>query len=260
MKKQEIKNFHGVIMTRYEKLVRGLGSYFKKTNFSKAVVGISGGIDSALTLRIAVDALGSENVLAVFMPENSATSEESKVCSQEIADFCKVNLILQSIDDFLLPLGSLSWESKNNAKANFKARVRMCLLYHLANSENALVLGTCNKTEIMIGYFTKFGDGASDVEVIGDILKTEVFSMAKEIGIPQKIINRKPTAELEIGQEDEVDLGGSYRDIDEVLKKIMTFKKDAANIKTSLEKNIYERFEGNLHKTNKIPVLSVDEN
>ena len=237
---------------RYQKLVNGLRNFCQENNFSQAVVAVSGGIDSALTLKIAVDSLGKKNVQSIFMPDSEATSEESKNCAHKITDFCQTKLITQSIDDFIGFSEDLAWKEKNQARANFKARIRMSLLYHFANSYKALVLGTCNKTEIMTGYFTKFGDGGADLEVIGDLFKTEVFAITRAVNIPSSIINRAPTAELLPDQKDEIDLGAKYEEIDPILRKII----NQEAITTDLEKKILTFVENARHKNGKIPVLS----
>ena len=257
---------------KYEKIVLATKAFCKQRGFSRAVIGVSGGIDSALTLKVAVDALGKKNVQAIFMPETGLSSHLSQECAESVAEFCNVNLTTKSIDKFLenlSELGSSDSEKakKNFAVANFKARIRMSILYYFSNLNKALVFGTCNKTELLTGYFTKFGDGAADVEILGDVLKTEVIEIAKAISLPEKIINRPPTAELFADQTDEDELGGTYQEIDKILKKYLKgaaefseedfFEIYFGSKKSTLEKKILERVVKNGHKISKTPIIEI---
>lgn len=136
----------------------------------------------------------------------------------------------------------------------------MTVLYNYANAHNTLVLGTSNKTEIMLGYFTKYGDGATDFTPLGDLFKTEVFEISKIAGLSKKIIERKPSAELEENQTDEKDLGLSYKKIDEILKKIEKEINEKELIKEFGEnaEKILERIKTNKHKINKIEKIKFD--
>ena len=131
----------------------------------------------------------------------------------------------------------------------------MLLLYHYALTHQTLVLGTSNKSEILLGYGTKFGDFAADVEVIGSLWKTEVIELAKELEIPEEIIQRPPTAELSVGQTDAGDLGGDYAKLDDILKKLEANNFELLEESDELTKKTLERVLTNKHKTELTPVL-----
>ena len=191
---------------------------------SGVVIGLSGGIDSALTAKLCVDALGKENVYCVNLPCKSNPNDE--VDAKLVADW--LGLPMRRIDlgpafeqmaiTMDEPVENGQPSAKTLTLANMKSRLRMIALYAIANEHNLLVAGTTNKSEVLLGYATKYGDGGVDIEPIQDFLKTEVWEMSSMLGVPQKIIDRIPTAGLWDGQTDESELGMSYYDIDAVLR------------------------------------------
>jgi len=227
---------------KYKILVKKTKEFFERQKFNKAVIGLSGGLDSSLTAKITVDAIGKENVLGLIMPEKT-NSPESLEYAKELAEQLGIKAVKIDINDFFTPFYKLlPWDQNNASKTNLKPRIRMTVLYNYANRHNAIVVGTSNKTEIILGYFTKHGDNATDFIPIGNLFKTELYEIAKEIGIPKKIIQRKPSAELEENQTDEKDLGLSYKEIDEILaeREKQSFKKNLS--KTEIEKELTEKF------------------
>ncbi len=204
----------------YTKIVAGIHKYFKQANIERAVIGVSGGIDSALCLKLTVDAIGKDNVTALIMPEKGVSSEENQLHAKTLCEFLGVEYHVVTIGKFLADFITLPWKPNELAQINTKARVRMCVLYNYANSKNALVIGTSNKTELAIGYGTKYGDLAGDIEIIGDLLKEDVYKLAAHIGLPDEFINKAPSAELYTGQTDEEELGISYKEIDNILKQV----------------------------------------
>lgn len=201
----------------YEKLIEGIQKYFKKTGFVKAVIGVSGGVDSSVVLKLAVDALGPEKITAVSMPEKGVSSPINTEHAKKLCEFLKVRHFVIPINKYLLNLQLMPWEQNLVSTINIKPRIRMTILYNYANAQNALVLGTSNKSELLLGYGTKYGDLAADIEVLGDLLKTEVFELAKHIGLPDEIVKKPPSAELYKDQTDEKDLGFPYKKLDQVL-------------------------------------------
>ncbi|MDP7244107.1 MAG: NAD+ synthase [Flavobacteriales bacterium] len=242
----------------YDVLVAGIRDYFDKHKCKKAVIGLSGGIDSSVSAKLVADAIGKENVRALIMPLKGLSSEEN---IQDAVEFCTLNGIdysLVYVNDFIKAFEKLEWEQNKIAEMNTASRIRAVILYNYANTHNSLVIGTSNKTEILLGYFTKYGDGAVDIEVIGDLLKTEEKELAKFLGIPEKIINKTPTAELYHGQTDEKELGASYDVIDKILKLYVDGNSMLNIIEKGFEKekveNIFSRIEKNKHKL-EMPVV-----
>jgi len=203
----------------YTTLVEGTKAYFKRAGFKRGVLGLSGGLDSAVTLQLAVDALGGENVCALVMPESGVTSSENTKHAVGLAEFLHVENFKVSINNYLVDYLTVPWKQQDIALANTKARVRANLLYNYANSNRALVIGTSNKSELMLGYGTKHGDLAADLLPLGNLYKTEVIELAEYLQLPQEIIQKPPTAELWPGQTDEEELGASYKDLDMILSK-----------------------------------------
>lgn len=181
----------------------------------KAVIGISGGIDSAVVMVLCVNAVGKENVIGIQMPYHLQSTEHGNLLIKKFGIYdCEYN-IFPIVNAFP---GTLAHCSKIN-NGNIRARVRMAILYAFAGKCNGIVVGTSNKTEIELGYFTKYGDGGCDIEPIGDLYKTEIFEMASFLKIPDVIISKKPSAELWDGQTDEDELGMTYIEMDEMLKE-----------------------------------------
>jgi len=237
----------------YNRLIKGIKKYFEQSKIKKAVIGLSGGIDSAVSLRLVADAIGSKNIVALIMPEIGLTKKENIDDAISLAKKLKVDYKIIEINDFFAVIKkSIKWEQNKNAIINTKARIRAVILYNYANTHNALVVGTSNKSEVMLGYFTKYGDGAVDIEVIEDLFKTDVIKLAKYLKLPKDIINKKPSAELYHGHTDEKELGASYDEIDEILKKIA--KKKELNKGDKLTNHILDRINKNKHKLD-LPVI-----
>jgi NAD+ synthase len=153
------------------------------------------------------------------------------------------------------------WNQNKLAAQNTKARIRAVLLYHYANTNDALVLGTSNKSETLLGYGTKYGDLAADLEVIGDLYKDQVFALATHLNLPPEIIEKPPTAELYEGQTDEIELEASYAQLDPILKKLTLGENSLAELKhvtnAALVNKILTRIKTNKHKTKMPPVIKL---
>ena len=178
---------------------------------------MSGGIDSTLVAYLACEAVGPDNVFGITMP-SATTPTEDNIHGGEVAQNLGMNYKQIAIDSILKEYLSLTQLDNNNlAIGNLKARIRMSMLYYYANYKNYLVIGTGNKSEILIGYFTKHGDGACDMEPIGDLYKSEVFKLSEYLNISEEILNKPPRAGLWEGQSDEDEIGMSYDLLDKIL-------------------------------------------
>jgi NAD+ synthetase len=202
-------------------LVHFIKEELDRRGFTKAVVGISGGVDSAVTAWLAARAIGAENVIGVRMPYRTS-SRESLDHAQLVFDALKIQA--RTIDISAAVDGYLQNEPDASAgrRGNVMARMRMITLFDLAAKHEAIPLGTGNKTERLFGYFTWHADDSPPVNPIGDLFKTQVFALARHLGIPSAIVDKPPTADLVAGQTDEGDFGISYPRADEILNWIIS--------------------------------------
>mgnify|MGYP001560603307 CR=1 FL=1 len=201
-----------------KKIIFWMRKQLKDSGAKGIVLGLSGGVDSAVVAALAKEALGRGRVLALILPCHSQVQglKDALLVARKLGIETKT-LDLSDIYDNLrriLPkAGSL-------AVANLKPRLRMLVLYYFANKLNYLVCGTGNKSEIQVGYFTKHGDGATDILPIGDLLKRDVRKLARQLGIPVHIVNKPPTAGLWPGQTDEGEMGIIYPKLDDILERL----------------------------------------
>ena len=197
-------------------LVDFVRDQIRNAGFAKAVIGLSGGIDSAVSAYLSAEALGAENVFAVLMPYASS-SPESKADAELVVKQLGVSSEIVDITPMVDPFLTAKNITDKVRRGNVMARMRMIVLYDRSLMHRALVVGTSNKTETMLGYGTLFGDMACALNPLGDIYKTQVWQLAGALGVPQKIIEKKPTADLWQNQTDEGELGFLYKDVDRVL-------------------------------------------
>lgn len=238
----------------------------RKADVSGAVVGISGGIDSALTATLTVKALGKDRVLGLHMPESRLTPAADSEDARALANWLGIEYRTIDISGIISAFMAAVPESESAdrlTRGNLKARTRMSLLYFHANQLNRMVIGTGNKTEILLGYYTKYGDGGVDLEPIGGLYKTEVWELSQRLGIPDSLITKKPSAGLWAGQTDEDELGISYMKVDEVLRMLeegAETEKILNKIGISAEQlnSITLRIERNEHKRKAPPVPELD--
>ncbi len=201
----------------------------RNAGFTRGIIGLSGGVDSALTAFLAAGALGRENVRAVMMPYRSSSSE-SLSDAMRVVDALGIVPETVDITPMVDPaLASLGVNDRVRG-GNIMARARMIVLYDISAREGGLVLGTSNKTEILLGYGTLFGDMASAINPLGDLYKTQVWQIAEAVGVPREIVGKKPTADLWSGQTDEGELGFSYRDVDRLLFAMIDERRSAAEL------------------------------
>ena len=191
-------------------------SEVSRVGFKHAIVNLSGGLDSALSCALAAEALGAENVLALRLPYRSS-SQDSLDHAQLVIEKFKVKSETIDITNMVNSLIELDQEMSNTRKGNIIARSRMIVLYDQSEAFKALPIGTSNKTEILLGYSTMWGDMASAINPIGDLYKTQVRQLSRALGIPSVIVDKPPSADLWVGQTDEGELGFTYEEVDKLL-------------------------------------------
>ena len=213
----------------HNELVEFLRENFKKAGFSKAVLGLSGGIDSALVAYLLKDALGKENVLAIMMPYKSSNPDSLNHAKLVVEDL-KINAKSIEITDMIDAYFKNEKEASSLRMGNKMARERMSILFDYSSKENALVVGTSNKTEIYLGYSTQFGDSACALNPIGDLYKTNIWDLSRYLKIPNELIEKKPSADLWEGQTDEQEMGLTYKEADQVLYRMLEENKTVKEI------------------------------
>jgi NAD+ synthase len=232
--------------------------YVTSANMNGVVLGLSGGIDSSVIAALSVNALGKENVIALGLPIESIPQdlEDAKM----IAEFLGIKLIVSDLTlvykEFLKVLPS-NIDRGTMAMANIKPRLRMTLLYFIGQSLGKyLVAGTGNRSELAIGYFTKYGDGGVDFEPIGGLYKCEVRELAKVLNIPEKIITKPPSAGLYEGQTDEGEIGITYDLLDQILYRIDHFL-DLNEFNENDVKKVIDMIKFAEHKTKMPPIFKI---
>ncbi len=252
-----------------DQAVEWLRHQFNHTSARRFVVALSGGIDSAVVCGLCTRAVGAESVLAAIMP--SASNPDDAECARLVAETFEVEIVtidltqvaerfyesMPSREVITSALGRGSGEGWRDAEslatANVRPRLRMTTLYYLANLCGGVVVGTGNKSEASVGYFTKYGDGGVDLLPILDFYKFEVRAVAAELGVPARVIARPPSAGLWQGQTDEQELGLSYQELDQTLLAIEQGDTDMVNPST-LER-VRTMMSASEHKRSPIPTF-----
>ncbi len=230
-----------------------LRSYLQSSGFEKYIIGVSGGIDSALSATLAVKAIGKEKVIGVLMPYK--TSHPDSLADGEL--LCKHLGIKWDIVDITSMVDAYFDVYEKHAdslrRGNWMARTRMCVLYDLSAKYRALVVGTSNQSEYMTGYFTQYGDSAAAIEPIGQLYKSEVWDIARVLKVPEKIINKTPTADLWLDQSDETEMGISYPQLDEILWAISNMD-DLDRFDQAILEKVYRLIARSAFKRNPAPM------
>ena len=245
-------------------LVSFIRGFFRAAGARGLVVGVSGGVDSATTLALAVDAVGADRVLALIMPDTRVTPEEDVRDALEVVKAFGVEHVKLEIDAIVDAFVRVAGEASKKTVGNLRARVRMALLYYHANERNLLVTGTGDRSELSIGYFTKYGDGGVDFLPIGVLYKTQVRRLAVELGVPRRIAEKPSSPRLWEGHMAEEELGVSYVDVDTVLFALLDLglppKKAAEVTGKSVEvvERVCELMNSAKHKQVPLPMPSLE--
>jgi NAD+ synthase len=207
-------------LTTRKRIVDFIGDQLAAAGFERAILGLSGGLDSALVAYLALEALGAHRLTCVAMPYRTS-APDSLGHARLLAAATGIELLEVDIS----PMVDIFFENRPDAdiirRGNRMARERMCILYDISAAMGGLVLGTGNKSELYLGYGTLYGDLACAIEPLGDIYKSEVRLLAREMGVPREIIDKPPSADLWVGQSDEQELGFSYEEVDPVLELLV---------------------------------------
>lgn len=230
-----------------------------KVGLRKAVLGLSGGIDSALVAFLAAEALGPENVHAFIMPYRTS-NPESEAHARLVAQQIGINHEVVEITPMLDAYFSRFPDADAMRRGNKMARERMTILYDHSAALGALVLGTSNKTELLLGYGTLHGDMASALNPIGDLYKTQVWQLAAAMEVPRVVVEKQPSADLWAGQTDEQELGFSYREVDRLLFRMVDQRMTRAELLIDgFAPTFIDRVEGmvrNSHFKRRLPVIA----
>jgi len=211
-------------------LLRGfIADGVRKVGFERAVIGLSGGVDSSLVAALAVASLGPEHVVAIFMPYSTSDPQSAldahAVCAT-LGITAKTIDITAQVDDYFVHFP----DADRTRRGNKMARERMSILYDQSMAERALVLGTSNKTELLLGYGTLFGDMASALNPIGDLYKTQLYALAQFLELPHSVLTKAPSADLWVGQSDEEELGIRYAVVDQILHLLIDQRRSRAEV------------------------------
>jgi NAD+ synthase len=235
-------------------LIKFIQEELYKTGLKKAMCGLSGGIDSAVVAVLAKEALG-DNFKAILLP----SQHSSKESISDALLLCNKFKIKNETISIAPLLEAYPIHNNNLRKGNFSARMRMAILYDKASEIGGMVIGTSNKSELLLGYGTIFGDLASAFNPIGDLYKSEIFEFAKFLGVNEEIISKPPSADLWEGQSDEEELGYSYKEIDTVLEKFVDERWTKEELLTQYDKNLVDMIIKRIYQNQfkrKMPIIA----
>jgi NAD+ synthase len=201
-----------------------------KVGFDRVVLGLSGGVDSSLVAALAARALGPDQVVPVLMPYRSS-SPESEADARTVCAALDLEPVVVDISPQIDAYFERFGDADRGRRGNKMARERMTILYDMSWAQKALVIGTSNKTELLLGYGTVFGDMASALNPLGDLYKTQVFAMARALGLPLRVIEKPPSADLWEGQSDEQELGFEYAVVDMLLYHLVDERRTRAELR-----------------------------
>ncbi|MBU0982014.1 NAD(+) synthase [Patescibacteria group bacterium] len=201
-------------------LIKKLHAYAKKFQYQRAVLGLSGGLDSAVAYLIAIRAFGPKNVTALILPEIGLTPEEDIDQARLLAKHFESEVHYQPINNFLVDYNFVPWTKSEEANENLKAQTRATLISQYANSFSALFIGTPNKSDLLLGAGSLSGEFAGEIHLLGSLFKTELIELAKHLELPEELIEKESSRHLKPHQTDFQDFGLTWPKIDEILKEL----------------------------------------
>lgn len=234
--------------------IEKITSFLQKEMGGKTpVLAISGGIDSALVLMLLKEAFPDRNVRAFFMPD-ALTPKADYQDVEALEKVSGVNIETLKIEPVISSFSTLLGVNSKEALGNIKSRTRMVILFYQANVNNGMVVGTTNRSEYTVGYYTKYGDGACDIEPIMHLLKRDVRELASALNVPKSIINKRPSAGLWESQTDESELGMTYEELDNIIVTLFDSKQEAVD---PMQQRVMSLYSGSEHKR-RMPVSMND--
>jgi NAD+ synthase len=242
-----------------EVIVEFISEKVRESGAKGVVMGLSGGIDSTVTSLLCAKAIGPDKVLNLFLP-SASTPEEDRGTVEEFCERFRMDLKVVDISPMVDALAKMLPDIEDRRlRGNAMARCRMIVLFHHAKLMDRVVMGTSNKSELLVGYFTKFGDGGADFCPIGDLYKTEVREMGRRLGLPKEILEKAPTAGLWEGQTDEGEMGITYDELDQVLVGIeLNLSNEDISARTGIDlgkvEKVWAMHRASVHKR-KMPLI-----
>ena len=232
-----------------EKILTGfIKTELNRVGFNRALLGLSGGVDSAVSLYLCVRALGAENVLALRLPYKTSPANTLEDAQTMIDDLGVPSMTIE-ITDMVDPLINHYDDMDKLRAGNIMARMRMIVLYDQSAAFKGLVMGTSNKTEMLLGYSTIYGDAAAALQPMGDLYKTQVRQLARHLGVPDQVIQKPPSADLWLGQTDEGELGFTYERVDQLLYLLVDQRyRPEACVEEGFEKAFVDRVVGMMRR------------
>jgi NAD+ synthase len=236
-----------------------IDSEVRNAGFERAVIGLSGGVDSSTSAFLAARALGQNNVLGVLLPYRTSRSD-SREDATRVIETLGIGHLEIDITPMVDPYLELHPDIDRIRRGNVMARERMIVLYDLSHAHGALVLGTSNKTEYLLGYTTLWGDMACAINPLGDLYKTQVRSLARHLGIPESILTKPPSADLWMGQTDESELGFTYTEVDRLLFHLIDRRLSVSKVVAlGFDKNFVKRVTNMVKKSEykrRLPIVA----
>lgn len=200
-------------------LIKELHQYAKNHQYQRAVVGVSGGLDSALALYIATRSFGPKNVTALILPEIGLTPGEDIDHAKLLAEHFDTQSFYQPINNFLVDYNFVTWDKSESANERLKARTRSLLLKHYSEAHNALLIGTANKSDLALGFGSRDAEFTGDLLLLGDLYKTEIMELAEAVQLPKELLAKESSRCLKPHQTDETELGATWKVVDDILKE-----------------------------------------